>query len=66
METMVMATMSSTSVTPRWRCCRGAVCGAHGYCTCTKPLPASIVILRAPTVTVVPGLLARRPWVSNW
>src|SRR5579859_5965424 len=38
---------------------------AHDYCTCTSPVPATIVIVCVPTVIVAPGLELRRPCVSN-
>jgi hypothetical protein len=39
---------------------------AHGYCTWTRPVPATMVIVCVPTVMAVAGLELKRPWVSNW
>ena len=58
MATIVMATTSSISVTPRCRC--------MAYLRLHEAGAGSIVIVRVPTVIVVPGLAVSRPWSSNW
>jgi hypothetical protein len=62
--TIVIATTSSISVSPRFA--SASMPRAHGYCTCTKPVWASIVIVAVPTlISAVAGAELKAPLPLN-